>query len=180
MPARPLPALACLAALAGLPQMATAETRCATQADLAQGIVVSYAHGGHDTFTADPRRPGAVVLQGEMGGMSLGTTVLGQGYIYLSAVGPGNLDVSYDFGILPADLPRPVPGGTWEGVATVTANGTTSTERQIHRYGATGTLSEVTIAWPAEEERLYWFPDLGISVRAGDAVTAITPLALMP
>jgi len=168
---------------------AMAQQVCATRDDLAAGIVVTYANGGVDTFTADPLAPGVVRWQGEYQGMNLGTTVLAQGYIYLSALGPNGQEVTYDYGLLPADLPLPTPGGSWEGVATVTFAGQSSTERQIHAFGVEGSLTmgtcmwrliPVTITWPESVEELYWFPELGISVRAGDVMTAITPLALMP
>lgn len=178
-----------LAVLLALDPLAAMAEVCAGAADLGQGIIVSYAGGGHDTFTADPRRPGVVVLEGEIQGRSLGTVELGQGYVYLSATGPEGQRVSYDYDILPADLPLPVPGGEWETVAVVSADGASSTERQTHRFGPEGTLAigaciwplvEVTTAYPGNTETRYWFPDLGLSVRAGDRVTAITPLALAP
>lgn len=179
-----IPALALV-----LPAAAAAQQVCATSADLAEGIVVTYDHGGVDTFAADPLTPGAVRWQGEYQGIHLGTTVLAQGYIYLSAIGPNGQEVRYDYGILPADLPVPVPGGAWEAVATVSSGGVESTERQIHSYGREGTLTlgactwtliPVGIDYPDYREDLLWFPDLGLSIRAGDVVTAITPLALMP
>ncbi len=162
---------------------------CASRADLAQGLVVTYAGGGHDVFTSDPRRPGVVVVEGDFGGRSLGTVELGQGYVYLSATGPGGHVVRYEYDTLPADLPLPVPGGEFEAVAVVSADGARSTERQTHRFGPEGTLTlgacvwpliEVTITWPGDEEVRYWYPGLGISLRAGDQVTSITPLALAP
>lgn len=182
-------ALAVAAVLPALAQAQTAPQVCPTAADLAAGVVVTYAHGGIDTFTADPLTPGAVVWQGELQGISLGTTTFAQGYIYLSATGPNGQEVRYDYGLLPADLPRPEPGGSWEVVATVTADGVASTERQIHTFGRPGSLTlgactweiiPITIAYPEYSEDLLWFPGLGLSVRAGDTVNAITPLALMP
>lgn len=179
---------ACLAAcLALAPLAAAAQDGCATRADLARGIAVTYDHGGTDTFRAHPDIPGAVIWQGEFQGMNLGTTVLAQGYIYLSSVSPasGGEEVVYDYGILPADLPVPRPGSDWEGVATVSAGGVESTERQSHSYGVAGsltlgpctwTLVPVTIDYPANREDLLWFPDLGLSIRAGDVVTAIAAL----
>ncbi len=170
---------------------AAAQTRCASRADLPGGIVVTYDGGAVDTFTADAAIPGAVIWQGDYQGMSLGTTVLAQGYIYLSSVSPANggEEVLYDYGILPADLPIPLPGEGWEGVAVVTAAGVSSTERQIHAYGqpvsltlgdCTWTQIPVTIRYPGNSEDLLWFPELGFSVRAGDRLRAVTPLALMP
>lgn len=162
---------------------------CASRADLQGGVVVTYSHGEQDIFTAPPRRPGVVVVESEIQGQSLGRFELGQGYIYLSATGPEGHRVSYDYGILPADLPVPMPGEEWEAVAVVTSDGVSSTERQTHRAGVAGTLSlgdctwslvEVTITYPAEDETRYWFPDIGISVLAGDQVMTITPLALVP
>lgn len=183
-----MPARLLALALALGPAAALADV-CATAADLTRGVVVSYAGGGHDTFTADARRPGVVVLEGEIGGHSLGTLELGQGYIYLAATDPEGHQVRYDYDLLPADLPQPVPGGEWEAVAVVTADGVQSTERQLHSFGPRGTLTigdcvwsiiEVTIRYPGEDETRYWFPEIGISVLAGDQVTAITPLALVP
>lgn len=176
-------------ALCLLPGLAAAQQVCPTGADLADGIVVTYAHGGIDTFTADPLTPGAVIWQGELQGQSLGTTALAHGYIYLRATGPNGQEVRYDYSLLPADLPQPEPGGSWEVVATVTADGVESTERQIHSFGTMGSLTlgactweilPITIDYPAYTEDLLWFPALGLSVRAGDTVNAITPLALMP
>ena len=93
--------------VAGVTAPAAAQTRCASRADLPGGIVVTYDGGAVDTFTADAAIPGAVIWQGDYQGMSLGTTVLAQGYIYLSSVSPANggEEVLYDYGILPADLP---------------------------------------------------------------------------
>lgn len=183
--------LAAILGLAALVGPAAAQTRCATRADLTGGIVVTYDGGAMDTFTADPAIPGAVIWQGEYQGMNLGTTVLAQGFIYLSSVSPasGGEEVRYDYGILPADLPIPLPGEGWEGVAVVTAGGVSSTERQIHSYGQPVSLAlgecswtqiPVTIRYPGNTEELLWFPELGLSVRAGDVIRAITPLALMP
>ncbi|MBW7923012.1 MAG: hypothetical protein H3C51_13060 [Rubellimicrobium sp.] len=183
MPARPLALALVLAPVAALADV------CAGSADLAQGVIVTYASGGHDTFTADARRPGVVVQEGEIGGRSLGRVELGQGYVYLSATDPEGRVVRYDYDTLPANLPLPQPGGEWEAVAVVSAGGASSTERQTHHFGPEGTLTigdctwplvEVTVTWPGDAETRYWFPGIGISVSAGEQVTAITPAALAP
>lgn len=172
--------------LAGLPLAAEV---CAGQADLEQGIIATYEHGGRDTFTADPRRPGVIVVESEIDGHSLGTVEFAQGHVYLSAIGPEGRRVRYDYDMLPADIPPPFPGSDWEAVAVVTADGASSTDRQRVQGGLGGTLTlgecvwdlvEVTITWSAGEETRYYFPELRISVPAGDQVTAITPLALVP
>ncbi len=178
--------LSAVIALSGLPLAAEV---CATRADLVEGIVVSYAHGGSDLFTADPRRPGVIRLDAEIEGHRLGTVEFAQGHVYLSAIGPQGQRVRYDYDMLPADIPPPFPGSDWEAVAVVTADGANSTDRQRVQGGLGGTLTlgeciwelvEVTITWSAGEETRYYFPELGLSVPAGDQVTAITPLALVP
>lgn len=181
-------AIALVLAAPVAPAVARADI-CAGRADLLQGVVVTYAGGGRDVFTTDPRRPGVISVAGESNGRSLGVIELGQGYVYLSATDPAGRMVRYDYDLLPADLPLPVPGGEYEAVAVVSADGVSSTERQTHVFGAEGTLTigdctwpliEVEISWSGGAETRYWFPDPGISVLAGDQVSAITPLALAP
>lgn len=177
----------CLVLLALWPAAAPAEDRCPVAEDLAQGIVLTYAHGGSDTFTSIPGMPGAVRWSGMFEGMALGTSILGQGFILLSSIGPDGAwgETRYDYGLPPAALPRPEPGAAWEGVAEVTAPEGTSTIRQIHSYGAPGEITigactyatiPVHIAWPDATESLVYATDLGISWRAGDEVVAIAAL----
>lgn len=164
---------------------ARAQDVCPTAADLERGIAVTYGHGGTDTFTADPRTPGAVVWQGEFEGISLGTSVLAGGYAYLSAVGPDGLATAWAYDSEPGALPAPAPGATWELVATVTTAAGESTERQSYAAGpgtvltvgpCNFTVVPLTVRYPDGREDLLWFAELGLSLRAGDPVAAIVAL----
>lgn len=172
-----------------LPVQAQAPQVCADAGDLITGIVMRYASGGVDTFRRDVRDPAVVGLEAEFGGARIGLARKAQGYIDLSVLGPNGESVVYDYGILPAEMPKPVSGTEWEVVATITTPQGAATERQTYHFGEEGSLTirdctwrilPVTMRFADHQEAFYWFPDIGISAPQGEDIHDITPLALAP
>lgn len=178
----------CAWALAA-PAMAQDLQVCASAGHLMEGVVVSYENGGTDTFKRDVRDPAVVVLEAELAGERMGLVRRAHGYIDLSVLGPHGESVVFDYGMLPAEMPKPESGTAWEVVATVTTPEGAATERQMFTYGTAGSLTirdcqweivPVTLTLSDHVQESYFFPAIGIAVPAGEDIREITPLVLMP
>lgn len=163
------------AALCLLACPAWAQSGCPVAADLARGITVGFADGSAELFRQ--AAPGIVAVTGDSADGSRYAMQLGQGFHLLEWMPEGDPTgrVAYDYGMAPAALPLPQPGGSWNVPARVTDAGGVRAETQTHSYGVVNMLMigtcayeaiEATIAYDTADsyvESIVYLPELGLS-----------------
>lgn len=169
-------------ALLLLPGVATAQGACPVAEDLSRGIRVTFDDGGTQSFRR-AGEPGVVRIAGRAWDGSAYRMEVGQGlyvltYVYLGADGmPDEASrVSYDYGMAPAELPVPAPGGRFQAVATMTdatgvfAQAISQAAGEVERREIGGCSYDVLplgIAYDtvnAYTEGLDYLPELGIAL----------------
>lgn len=166
---------ACAMSFLWLAVPAMAQTGCPVAADLTRGITIGFADGSSEVFRQ--AAPGIVMVTGTAADGTGYVMQLGQGLHLLQWAPQGDPDgrVSYDYGMPPAVLPLPQPGGGWSVPARVSDIGGARAETQTHSYGAAQMLMigtcgyemiEATIAYDTGDnyvESIVYLPDLGLS-----------------
>jgi len=164
--------------MAGLPGLTLAQTACPTAADLTRGILLEYSTGGHEVYR--PVAEGVVVVNGVDQAGRLYRLELAQGAMLLlyedviDGVPDPMTRLRYDYGLPPAQMPVPVPGGGWSSDVTVDDGRRGYDEPQTVTWGKTRTVSigscsyqafDITIAYETADkylERLTYIAALGL------------------
>ena len=168
----------CLVALALLTAApALAQTGCPTAADRDRGIRLDFSTGGSEVYR--PAAAGVVTVNGvdnDGGGyrfeLAHGAMLLVYEDVIDGAPDPSTR-ARYDYGLTPAQMPVPVPGGTWASDVTVTAGTEVYDEAQSMIWGKRQTVTigdcayqgfDVRISYDTASnyvENLMYLPDLG-------------------
>jgi hypothetical protein len=157
-----------------------AQNACPTAADRAAGIRVAFEDGSAEVFRSGPVLAVTIVDGTDPDGSSY-RMELAQGthlLIYENVI-DGRPDrssrVTYDYGMPPAEMPVPAPGGRWQSAVTVTSSEGTDSEAQTHAYDLLDTIDiagcvydviSVLIAYDTPDayiENLHYLPELDIS-----------------
>lgn len=160
-----------------------AQAACPTAADMAQGVRFTSATGEVEDFRLLPS--GLVESTYSQDGANAARAILARGIYLVESVSltegqpdPGTRS-TFSFPD-PANMPDPVPGGTWTVTVATFNGGNFGRENQIYSFGTPTRLTwqacgydmmPITIQYPDENDAqrrdvLHYLPELGLSYLA--------------